>query len=142
MLLAQPEIVTLRYLSVLMVDHNVMRFDVSVHDSLAVAVVQSLEQLQDVESHVKVVELRVQASEVGVVDILENQRRRLALQGTRTHSRVSRQLTATRIAGNLCSLGTDLGVSHDIKQRNDVGAARQILQDLDLSLDLLLLDGL
>lgn len=91
-MLAQPEIATLRYLSVLMVDHNVMRFDVSVHDSLAVAVVQSLEQLQDVESHVKVVELGVQASEVGVVDILENERRCLTLQGTRTHSRVSRQL--------------------------------------------------
>ena len=59
-----------------------MRFDVPVHDSLAVAVVQSLEQLQDVESHVKVVELGVQASEVGVVDILENEGRCLTLQRT------------------------------------------------------------
>lgn len=68
-----------RYLSVLMVDHNVMRFDVSVHDSLAVAVVQGLEQLENVESHIQVVELGVQASKVGVVDIFEDEGGRLAL---------------------------------------------------------------
>lgn len=38
--------------------------------------------------------------------------------------------------------GTDLGVPNDIQQRNNVGPAGQVLQDLDLPLDLLLLDGL
>lgn len=37
---------------------------------------------------------------------------------------------------------TDLRVPNDIKQRNNVGPAGQVLQDLDLPLDLLLLDGL
>lgn len=37
---------------------------------------------------------------------------------------------------------TDLRVSHDVQQRNNVGPAGQVLQDLDLPLDLLLLNGL
>lgn len=36
----------------------------------------------------------------------------------------------------------DLGIPDDIEQGDDVRAAGQILQDLDLSLDFLLLDGL
>ena len=67
------------YLSVLMVDHNVMRFDVAVHDPLAVTKVQRLEQLKDVEPHIEVVELRVEAPKVGVVDVLKDQRRGLTL---------------------------------------------------------------
>lgn len=62
-----------------MIDHNVMRFHVSVHDTLTVTEVQGLEQFQDVETHIQVVELRVQAPEVGVVDILEYERRSLTL---------------------------------------------------------------
>lgn len=62
-----------------MIDHNVMRFYVSVHDSLAVAVIECLEELVDVVSYVDVIELGVEASEVGVVNILEDQRWRLAL---------------------------------------------------------------
>lgn len=67
------------YLSVLMIDHNVMRLDVSVHDALAVAEIQCLEELVDVVAHIKVVKLGVQASEVGVVHIFEDERWRLAL---------------------------------------------------------------
>ena len=61
------------YFSVLMVDHNVMRLHVAVHDALAVTVVQSLEELKNVVPHVVVLELGIQASEVGVVDIFEYQ---------------------------------------------------------------------
>ena len=42
-----------------MVDHNVMRLDVSVHDAFAVAVVQGLEKLVYVISHVVILELGV-----------------------------------------------------------------------------------
>lgn len=96
-----------------MIDHNVMRLHVSVHNALAVAEVERLEQLKNVKPHVQVVELGVQTAEVGVVDILEDEGRRLAL-----------------------------GVAHDIEERNNIGPAGEVLQDLDLALDLLLLDGL
>lgn len=42
-----------------MVDHNVMRFYVSMHNALAVTKIKGLEQFVDVEAHVKVVEFGV-----------------------------------------------------------------------------------
>jgi hypothetical protein len=62
-----------------MIDHNVMRLDITVHDAFAVAVIEGLEQLQNVVAHVVVLELGVQTPEVGVVDIFEDQRGRFAL---------------------------------------------------------------
>lgn len=62
-----------------MIDHNVMRLNITVHYALAVAEIKGLQKLKDVESDVDVVELGVQASEVRVVDMLEDQRRRLTL---------------------------------------------------------------
>ena len=56
-----------------MIDHNVMRFDVSVHDALAVAEIESLEKLEDVVANINVVEFGVEAAEVCVVHILENE---------------------------------------------------------------------
>ena len=67
------------HFSVLMIDHNVMRFHVSVHDALAVAVVECLEELVDVVADVEVGEFGVEAAEVGVVDVLKDQRRGLTL---------------------------------------------------------------
>lgn len=63
-----------------MVDHNVMRLDVTVHDALAVAKVQGLEQLQDVEADIDVGEFGIQRPEIGVVDALKDERGRLALR--------------------------------------------------------------
>jgi hypothetical protein len=62
-----------------MIDHNVMGLDITVHNSFAVAEVQGLEQLEDVVSHVVVLELGVQTPEVSIVDVLEDQRRCFAL---------------------------------------------------------------
>lgn len=62
-----------------MVDHNVMRFDVSVHNSFAVTKVQRLEQFKDIETNVEIVELGIETPEIGVVDVLENKRRGLTL---------------------------------------------------------------
>lgn len=77
------------HLSVLMIDHNVMRLHISVHDALAVTEVQGLEEFVDVESDVEVREFGVQASEVGVVDVFENQGWSLTL-GQRARSAQAR----------------------------------------------------
>lgn len=50
------------------------------HDALAVAEIKSLEQLKYVESHIEVVEFRIKATKVDIVDILKDQRRRFTLQ--------------------------------------------------------------
>lgn len=62
-----------------MIDHNVMRLDITVHDAFAVAEVQGFEQLEDVVPYVVVLELGVEAPKIGVVDVFEDQRRCFAL---------------------------------------------------------------
>mmetsp|Transcript_130136 Transcript_130136/g.417604 ORF Transcript_130136/g.417604 Transcript_130136/m.417604 type:complete len:293 (+) Transcript_130136:415-1293(+) len=96
-------------LSLLMIDHHIVRLHISVHDALGVAVIQSFQDLEDVVSDVQVGQRRVQSLEVGVVHMLEDQTGRLRLR-----------------------------VPDRVKQLDDVGAAAQVLQDPDLALDFLL----
>lgn len=108
-----------------MIDHNVMRFDVSVHDSLAVAVVKSLEEFEDVVSHIDVVEFGVQASEVGVVHVLKDQGRGLALlDGIFRLVHTARHLVLAMYAMEKSDDGTAtyLVVSHNIEEGHDVWA--------------------
>mmetsp|Transcript_37563 Transcript_37563/g.103657 ORF Transcript_37563/g.103657 Transcript_37563/m.103657 type:complete len:272 (-) Transcript_37563:16-831(-) len=100
-------------LPLLVVDHHVVRLHVAVHDPVGVAVLERLQQLKDIISQVKVRQRGVQLLEFSVVDILKDERRRLGLR-----------------------------VAHNIQELDDVGAAAQVLQDLDLALDLLLLHRL
>ena len=72
-----------------------------------------LEQLEHIEAHVVVGEAGVKDLEVHVVHVLRDQARDL------------RRL-----------------VAHNIEQRDDVRAASKVLQDLDFTLDFLLLDRL
>ena len=120
------------HFSVLMVDHNVVRLDVAMHNALAVAEVESFEEFENVEADVEIVELGVEAAEVGVVHVLEDERWRFALMKSQS---------ATRFDGRQRDR-TNLRVSNNVEESNDIGSARQVLQDLDLSLDLLLLDRL
>lgn len=62
-----------------MVDHNVMRLYITVHDAFAMAEVEGLEQLKDVVAHVIVLKLRVEGPEIRVVDVFENERWGFAL---------------------------------------------------------------
>jgi hypothetical protein len=59
------------YLSLLVVDHDIMGLNISVHYTLAMAEIQRLQQLINIVADVVVLELGIQASEVGVVDIFE-----------------------------------------------------------------------
>lgn len=90
-----------------------MRLDISVHDSFRVAEIQRLQELVDVKPHVEILELRVQRPEISVIDVLEYQTRCLAL-----------------------------AVSYNIEKRDYVRSTTEVLQDLDLSLYLLLLNRL
>ena len=101
------------YLSLLVIDHDIVWLDVPMHDSLAMAEVERFEKFVDVVSNVIVDEFWVETSEIGIVDIFEYKGRCFALT-----------------------------ISHDVQESNNVRSARQVLQDLDLSLYLLLLDGL
>lgn len=96
----------------LVVDDHVVRLDVAVHDAVGVAEVQGYADLVDVVADVKVRERGVQHLEVAVVHILEDEAGRLGQR-----------------------------VPHNVQQADDVGPTAQVLQDLDLTLDLLLLQG-
>jgi hypothetical protein len=95
------------------VDHDIVGLDISVHDALAVTEVQRLEELVDVEADIIVRKPGVQRAEVGVVDSLEDQ------------------------AGSLA-----LVIPNNVQQSHNIGTASEILENLDLSLNLLLLHGL
>jgi hypothetical protein len=70
------------YLSLLVIDHNVVRLHISVHYALAVTEIQRLQQLKYVVSDIVVLEFWVQAPEVGIVNIFEDQRGCFTLQST------------------------------------------------------------
>lgn len=63
-----------------MINHDVVRLDISVHDTPRVAKVESLEQLMDIVAHVEIGKFGVQGLEVGVVDVFKDDGRSLALQ--------------------------------------------------------------
>jgi hypothetical protein len=84
------------HLSILVIDHNVMRLNISVHDTFAMAEVESLysvshitkissceyaylEELEYVIPDIVVHEFGVKTSEIGVVDVFEDQTRRFTL---------------------------------------------------------------
>lgn len=63
----------LAYLSFGMIDHNVVRLDISMHDTFTMTEIQSFEQLVDVKSHIIIDEAGVEGAKVCIVDILKDQ---------------------------------------------------------------------
>lgn len=57
----------------LVINHNIMRLDIPMHDPLAMTKVQCLEQLIDVIPDVVVLEFGVQRAEIGVINVLEDE---------------------------------------------------------------------
>lgn len=95
------------------VDHDIVRLDVSVHDSLAVAVVQGSQNFEDVVSDVEICEALVESSEIDIssVHVLHDK------CGSFRHR-----------------------VSHYVQQVYDVDSVLQCLEYLDLTSYLGLLD--
>jgi hypothetical protein len=93
------------------INHNIMRLNIAMHNPLAMAEVQCLQQFEDIVPYVKVDEAGVERPKIGIIDEFEDETRRFALT-----------------------------VADHIQQRNDIWATRQVLQDLDLALYLLLFD--
>lgn len=67
------------YLSLFVINHDIVRLDVPVHNAFAVAEVQRLEEFEDIEPNIVVHKSRIQRPEVCVVHVLENQTGSLAL---------------------------------------------------------------
>ncbi len=99
-------------LLICMVNHDVVRLNISVSDTLRVAVVQCLQDFEHVVSNVKVGKALVECAEVNITCIYV-----LHDQGG----------------------GFSHWISNDINQVDDVHTVLQSLQDLDLSSDLCLL---
>lgn len=98
-------------LTLLVIDHHVVRLYVTVHHTIRVAIVKRLQKFKDIIANVKVRKRRVQHLEVSVVDVLKDERGRLALR-----------------------------IANDVQQLDNVGTAAHVLKDLNLALNLLLLD--
>lgn len=47
------------YLAILVIDHDIVWFDIPVHNTLAVTEVESFEELENVVADIEIVELRV-----------------------------------------------------------------------------------
>ena len=95
------------------VNHNIVRLYISVHDSFAVTEIKSLENLIDVESDVKIVKTLIESPEVNItgVDVLHYE---------------------SRCLGHW--------VSYYINEVNDIHTASKSLQNFDFSSNFSLLD--
>jgi hypothetical protein len=59
-------------LTLFVINHDIMGFDVTVHDSIRMAIVQSLQKLKDVIPNVEIGQSWIQNLEVGVVDMFKD----------------------------------------------------------------------
>ena len=96
-----------------MINHDVVRLHVTVHDALRVAVVESFQDLEHVVANVEIVEALIEFAEVSITRV-------------------------NKLSDNGRSLGQ--GVSDNVNKLDNVDSVLQGLQDLDLTSDLVLLD--
>ena len=96
-----------------MIDHNIVRFHISMHNALAVTEIQRLQKFINVKTDIIIGKTRVQGAEVCVIHVFENQ-----------------------------AWGLALAIADNIEQGHHVGTPRQVLKNLDLTLNLLLFDRL
>ena len=100
-------------LAVSVVNHDVMRLDIAVHDSLRMAVIKGLQDFEHVITNIKVVEALVKFAEVSITGI----------------NKLSDDCRCLRQR-----------ITNNIKHVNNVDATLESLQNFDLTSDLVLLD--
>ena len=100
-------------LAVSVVNHDVMRLDIAVHDSLRMAVIKGLQDFEHVITNIKVVEALVKFAEVSITGI----------------NKLSDDCRCLR-----------QWIAYYIKHVNNVDATLESLQNFDLTSDLVLLD--
>ena len=100
-------------LPLLVVNHDVVWLHVPMHDPVGMTIIESLEELKDVEANVEIGKRRVEDFEVGVVDMLKDERWRFGLW-----------------------------IADDVEKLNNVCSAAHVLENFDLALNLLFLDRL
>ena len=100
-------------LAVGVVNHDVMRLHITVHDALGVAVVERLQDLEHVKADVKIVEALIEFAEISIACV-------------------------DKLRDDGGGLGE--GITRDTEHIDDIGASLQRLQDLELSTDLVFLD--
>ena len=100
-------------LAVSVVNHDVMRLDIAVHDSLRMAVIKGLQDFEHVITNIKVVEALVKFAEVSITSI----------------NKLSDDCRCLR-----------QWIAYYIKHVNNVDATLESLQNFDLTSDLVLLD--
>ena len=100
-------------LAVSVVNHDVMRLDIAVHDSLRMAVIKGLQDFEHVITNIKVVEALVKFAEVCITGI-------------------------NKFSDDCRCLGQ--WIAYYIKHVNNVDATLESLQNFDLTSDLVLLD--
>lgn len=100
-------------LAVSVVNHDVMRLDIAVHDSLRMAVIKGLQDFEHVITNIKVVEALVKFAEVSITGI----------------NKFSDDCRCLR-----------QWIAYYIKHVNNVDATLESLQNFDLTSDLVLLD--
>jgi hypothetical protein len=101
------------HLAILVINHDIVWLDIPMHNTLTMTKVERLEKFKDIVTDIIVDEARVESAEVGVVDIFEDKTGRFALI-----------------------------IPNDIEKSDDIRSTRQILENLDFTLYLLLLDRL
>lgn len=102
-------------LAIGMIDHDVVRLNIAMHDALRVAKVKSFKNLKHIVPNVKVIEALIELAEVSITRV-------------------------NKLSDN--GRGLRQGVSHHINQVNDVYTTFKCLQNLNLTSDLVLLDRL
>jgi hypothetical protein len=119
-------------LAVRMINHNVVRLDITVHDTTRVGKVKTTEELKEVEADIHISKRREESLEISVVNILEDKRASLGKRILNSINQVDNVGTTTKVLENL-NLTTNLFLLDRLEDLDDSGI---VSLDVDTGKDL------